>query len=188
MPPATFECVDAVEYLKLLLEPDRLKVVGLVAAHPAPADVVAKEAGLRHRDVLATLAPLLRAGIVEQDQDGSYALVPGALRELAQDLPRPAPPSEVVFFGMTEEEGEILARFFRGRRLTEIPSGHAKRLVVLERLALEFEPGRRYAEAEVNEILGAFHDDHVSLRRHLVDEGLLDRAAGEYWRSGGRVT
>ncbi len=142
---------------------------------------------MRPRDVLATLAPLVRAGIVVQEGDGQYRLEPSGLRELARDLPQPTPPADIVFAGMTEEEGEVLARFFRGRRLTEIPATRSKRLVVLERIALEFEPGVRYAEAEVNEILSAFHEDHVSLRRYLVDEGLLDRAEGTYWRSGGRV-
>ncbi|MBS3942013.1 MAG: DUF2087 domain-containing protein [Actinobacteria bacterium] len=88
---------------------------------------------------------------------------------------------------MTEQEAEVLGRFFTGERLTEIPSSRSKRLVVLERLALEFEPGRRYAEPEVNDLLGRFNDDYASLRRYLVDEGLLDREAGVYWRSGGRV-
>jgi hypothetical protein len=58
---------------------------------------------------------------------------------------------------------------------------------VLQRLALEFEPGVRYPEAEVDRILGRFHDDHATLRQALVDEGLLDRAHGTYWRAGGRV-
>jgi hypothetical protein len=30
--------------------------------------------------------------------------------------------------------------------------------------------------------------DHVTLRRYLVDYRLLDREAGEYWRSGGWVS
>jgi hypothetical protein len=30
-------------------------------------------------------------------------------------------------------------------------------------------------------------DDHAALRRYLVDEGLLGRGAGEYWRTGGTV-
>jgi hypothetical protein len=62
-----------------------------------------------------------------------------------------------------------------------------KRRIVLERIALEFEPGRRYDEAEVNVIVGAFFNDHAALRRYLVDEGFLDRDHGVYWRSGGRV-
>ena len=58
---------------------------------------------------------------------------------------------------------------------------------MLERIALEFEPGRRYDETEVNTIVGAFFTDHASLRRYLVDEGFLDREPGDYWRAGGRV-
>ncbi len=45
----------------------------------------------------------------------------------------------------------------------------------------------RYAEREVNAIIQRRHDDAATLRRYLVDEGLLDRAAGEYWRIGGTV-
>ena len=37
----------------------------------------------------------------------------------------------------------------------------------------------------VNLILGRRHQDTAALRRYLVDEGLLDRAEGHYWRSGG---
>ena len=63
---------------------------------------------------------------------------------------------------------------------------------MLQRIALEFDIGRRYSEPEVNEILGAFNPDWSTLRRGLIDEGLLDRetAGGGnlYWRSGGRVT
>jgi hypothetical protein len=39
----------------------------------------------------------------------------------------------------------------------------------------------------VNVIVGAFFNDHAALRRYLVDEGFLDREAGLYRRSGGRV-
>jgi hypothetical protein len=71
--------------------------------------------------------------------------------------------------------------------LLGIPTVRHKRLVVLDLLAQEFEPGRRYPERTVNLMLGRWHDDTAALRRHLVDEGFLDRAQGEYWRSGGTV-
>jgi hypothetical protein len=178
--------MDALGYLKHLLDPDRLKVVGLVAVEPRSADELSGGTGLTRRDVLECLAPLVRAGIVAED-GGTYRLVSEALRDLARELPQPAPPDRSVFHGMTEGEAQVLARFFRGERLTEIPASRSKRLVVLERIALEFEPGVRYPEAAVNEIVGSFHLDHAALRRHLVDEGFLDRDSGEYWRSGGRV-
>jgi hypothetical protein len=58
---------------------------------------------------------------------------------------------------------------------------------VLGRIALEFEPGVRYDEPTVNAVVGRFHADHAALRRYLVDEGLLSREGGEYWRTGGPV-
>ena len=52
---------------------------------------------------------------------------------------------------------------------------------------MEFDIGVRYPEKRVNEVLKRFHADSASLRRHLVDEGLLSRERGMYWRSGGPV-
>jgi hypothetical protein len=45
----------------------------------------------------------------------------------------------------------------------------------------------RYPEREVNALLAVWHPDTAALRRYLVDEGLLTREAGLYWRSGGWV-
>jgi hypothetical protein len=55
--------------------------------------------------------------------------------------------------------------------------------VVLEYLAARFDEGIDYAEPEVNDRLGQFHEDYASLRRCLVDEGLLTRTAGVYRRT-----
>jgi hypothetical protein len=69
-------------------------------------------------------------------------------------------------------------------RLVAIPVQHKKRLVVLRWLAEEFQPGRLYPEADVNRILARRHPDFWALRRHLVDEELLQRDHGVYWRTG----
>lgn len=179
--------MDPYDLLRVLLDPTRLAVVGAIATRErTPADV-ADLADTDERTVLETLAPLLADGLVVSE-DGRYRIDQVVWREVArQASPPPTPADERLYLGMTEDEAQIIARFFRGGRLVDIPSSHGKRLVVLERLALEFEPGRRYPETEVNEILGAFHADYASLRRYLVDEGLLDREQGEYWRSGGRI-
>jgi hypothetical protein len=82
----------------------------------------------------------------------------------------------------------VLAHFLDADgRLHTIPSKRSKLLVVLDFLAQAFEPGLRYPEARVDEILGEFHPDHAALRRYLVENGFLDRADNHYWRSGGTV-
>jgi hypothetical protein len=100
----------------------------------------------------------------------------------ASERPVPDPTDDVP-----EDDARILRRYFRGGRLTQIPPQRSRKLVILNRLAQEFDVGSRYSERQVNAILRRFHEDVASLRRFLVDEGLLDRASGEYWRSGGSV-
>jgi hypothetical protein len=178
--------VDPDELLRTLLEPARLAVVGAVALSARDVDEVVAATGVERDEVVRTLAPFVQAGLVARE-GSRFRVVDEAWSAVAQRLPRPAPPDPRIAFGMTDDEAGILGRFFSGTRLVELPAQRSKRLVVLERLALEFEPGRRYDEPEVNAILRRFHDDHATLRRALVDEGLLDRASGRYWRSGGRV-
>jgi hypothetical protein len=81
----------------------------------------------------------------------------------------------------------VLRAFMRDGRLEQVPASRGKRLVVLDHIAMVFEPGTRYAEEDVNTMLSAFHPDYAALRRYLVDEGFLSREAGTYWRSGGTV-
>lgn len=67
-----------------------------------------------------------------------------------------------------------------------MPAKRKTRLVLLDRVAQAFEPGRHYSDADVNQVLKALTAGHAALRRYLVDEGLMDRTAdGTYWRSGG---
>jgi hypothetical protein len=57
-------------------------------------------------------------------------------------------------------------------------------LVVLRWLARQLRPSRRYPEAVVNAVLGRIHPDFATLRRLLVDEELMQRQRGLYWRAG----
>ncbi|HEV2140478.1 MAG TPA: DUF2087 domain-containing protein [Candidatus Dormibacteraeota bacterium] len=69
-------------------------------------------------------------------------------------------------------------------RLITIPVQRKKRLAVLRWLVEDFQPGRLYAESEVNRIISRRHADFASLRRFLVDEELMQRRRGVYWRTG----
>lgn len=173
--------------LSMLLDAHRLAVAGALVGVWRTSAELAAHTGLDPRRVLGAIADLRLVDLVEADGD-RYTLPPDRLRRAAGEVAEaelPMDPS--IGFGMTDDERDVLVRFFQGRTLVEIPVNRAKRLVVLERLSLEFDVGRRYREPEVVEVLRAFHPDHAALRRHLVDEGFLDRRQGEYWRSGGRV-
>jgi hypothetical protein len=175
---------DGDELLGLLAEPVRLRVAAaLVLGRRTPVDI-AQAADVDKRVALQALTRLEAGGLAERDGDG-WRFVADRLTASARAA---APRRPAEDHGATDPAAAmVLGRYLRGGRLLSIPSARGKRLVILDHLARMFEPGVRYPEREVNAYLRAFHDDVAALRRYLVDEGLLSREAGVYWRSGGPV-
>ncbi len=183
--------VRPADALLLLADPERLAIAGTLVADPLDVDALVARTGLDRRVVLVALGDLRSAGLVHE-RDGAYTFDRAALRTVAREVTEQSIPMDPsIGFGMTDAERAILERYFSGRVLDEIPQQRAKFQIVLQRLALEFDLGRRYSEAEVNDRLHPFNTDWSTLRRGLVDEGYLDREHVEgvtwYWRSGGRV-
>ncbi len=86
----------------------------------------------------------------------------------------------------THEVERVLRAFTSEGRIVLLPARWSKKLVLLDVVAQSFEPGRAYAETEVNAIMREWYaHDWVSLRRYLVDAGMLDRRDAWYWRIGG---
>ena len=82
-------------------------------------------------------------------------------------------------------DDSVIQNFTDGAgRLHGIPVQRKKRLAVLRWLVEDFQPGRLYPEADVNRIIARRHPDFAALRRHLVDEELMQRRRGVYWRTG----
>jgi hypothetical protein len=87
------------------------------------------------------------------------------------------------------DPSDQLRAFISRGRITAIPARRTRRRLLLNQVAQAFEPGRRYPEAVVDEVLKQVFDDHCALRRYLVDEQFMSRtAAGVYWRAGGTVS
>lgn len=176
--------LTATEFLRVALDPHRLAVLGLAATGPLNIHDAAHQLSITVGQVRRAVSRLVEVGLL----DANLALDHAALRALAATMPDDEPVSPLVLEGpWSEDEKDILGRFFIGTRLQEIPAQNGRRRVVLERLAQEFEVGLRYSEKEINSMLQLFHPDYAALRRYMVDEGFLARADGSYWRSGGRV-
>jgi hypothetical protein len=79
-------------------------------------------------------------------------------------------------------EKKVLRTFMEGDQIQAIASGYKKWLVLLKWVANRFETGRRYTEQEVNEIIQRHHPDYALFRREMVDNGLMERENGIYWR------
>ena len=87
--------------------------------------------------------------------------------------------------GLLADPPDQLRAFIRDGRITAVPAKRTRRLLLLDQVAQAFEPGRKYSEAAVDEVLKTIFDDHCALRRYLVDEAFMSRnAVGVYWRAG----
>ena len=177
--------LDAGRLAGLLADDDRRRVFAAIELGGTTLDTAATLAGLPTPRVAKALSTLAGAGLVVQGDEGGLYVVGAAFQVAAREaLSRPASDEHGDRSG---EARRVFDAFVREGRLTQIPTSRQKRLVLLDWLAQDFDPGTRYSEPMVNLILGKRHADTAALRRYLVDEGFLDRAGGEYWRAGGTV-
>jgi hypothetical protein len=81
-------------------------------------------------------------------------------------------------------EAKIVRAFIRDGRLVTIPAREKRRQVIYRYLRDQvFTEDRSYPEKEVNQRLALFHPDVATIRRGMVDGGLVTREAGEYRRA-----
>jgi hypothetical protein len=80
-------------------------------------------------------------------------------------------------------DARVIRAFIRDGRLTTIPSRERRRQVIYRFLRDQvFTEDRAYPEREVNQLLALFHADVATIRRGMVDAGLVTRRDGEYRR------
>ena len=88
---------------------------------------------------------------------------------------------------ITEEEKQhIVETFFSSTRplvLKSFSPKEKKKVVILGKIAEQFEYGKKYSECEVNEILKPIYDDYMTIRRYLIMYGFMERTKDgrQYW-------
>jgi len=165
----------------LLAESTRMRVFAAVVLGASTPPEIADGTQLTLRDIVGALRRLIEGGLVE-DRDGVLTARTDAFQEAVRAHGRTR---ETAVLDPDSVRAGVLRAFIVDGRLVSIPATRSKRRVVLEHLARTFMPGVRYPEREVDAMLRAWHPDHAALRRYLVDEDLLARDAGTYWRIGG---
>jgi DNA-binding transcriptional ArsR family regulator len=184
--------------LKALSDASRLRIVGLLAAHPHAVAELASALSLSPGTVVHHLKRLQAAGLVGSRPSHPYmvyslrlealqsvgrqldVLEKGGEAEDVANLPGPDGQPLPAF------DAKVLRAFFADGRLVSIPAQEKKREAVLRYLLERCfpEPDQVWPEKEVNGRLAIYHQDVASLRRYLVDGGYLTRAAGQYQRAG----
>jgi predicted transcriptional regulator len=174
------------QFFRALADASRLRILGILAGRECSVEELASLLKVKPPTVSHHLNKLKELGLVRMRQDGTthhYSLDEEALARLSKDV---LTPEKMVSLADNVEgdafERKVLRDFFDGERLRQIPANLTKKLVILRWLAGQFEPGVRYPEREVNEILKRYHEDSAELRRGMIDHRLMGREHGVYWR------
>jgi predicted transcriptional regulator len=181
---------ELLSFYKALADANRLKIVGLLAARSYSVEELAALLKLRPSTVSHHLARLAEAGLVSAHTESYYSvykLEEAALEERTRRLlSREDFTAAIADMDLDGYDRKVVADFCRrDGSLKIIPAQRKKLEAVLRYVVRVFEPGRRYPEREVNELLARFHADTASLRRELVGYGLMQRegGGGMYWRT-----
>jgi biotin operon repressor len=180
---------ELVDFYKALADPNRLKIVGLLAGHPYSVEELAALLKLKPSTVSHHLSRLTQAGLVSAKTESYYnvyRLEEQALEEKTRRLlSREDFTTAIADVDLDTYDRKVIADYSRkDGSLKTIPAQRKKLEAILRYVVKAFEPGRRYSEKKVNEILSGYHEDTASLRRELVGSGLMKRegGGGEYWR------
>jgi DNA-binding HxlR family transcriptional regulator len=175
-------------FFKAMADSNRLKIVGLLSQQPYSVEQLAALLSLRPPTVSHHLKLLSEAGLVSARAESYYniyQLEPGVLEKVAKSLvAQDRLPTMAGEVDLDAYDRMVLRNTLQpDGRLKVIPAQRKKRDVVLRHILKAFQPGVRYTEKQVNEILAGFHEDTATLRRELIMNKLMQRAEGEYWRT-----
>jgi biotin operon repressor len=180
---------EVMNILKALAEPNRLRIVGLLAERPHSVEDLSSRLGVSMSTVSHHLSRLAGADLVRARAEGYYSiysLQPEVLTAFARNfLHKERQPNPVAASAGSRFEKQVLTTFTsEDGRITAFPVQEKKYLVLLRYVVREFHPGIRYPEKKVNQILSRFNEDTARLRRSLVDYGFMARegGGGRYWR------
>lgn len=113
---------------------------------------------------------------------GRLRALNGALQRLSKEQFAREAAETPGLVDLPEDDQRILRSYLRGETITELPVGPRRMQALLRWLVTRFEPGRRYPERELNEIIKRHHPDFATLRRAMIDYKFMARERDVYWR------
>lgn len=93
--------------------------------------------------------------------------------------------SDERFVSTKKEREKVFNVFLDDQgRATQIPKKEKKRIILIQKLAENFVPERHYTEKEINAIISEMFTDYVTIRRYLIEYGILGRTVDGtiYWK------
>ena len=183
MPEADVQALLA--FFKAMANESRLRIVGLLAERERSVQELAQLLDLKEPTVSHHLAVLKDLGVVTSRPEGVvrwHALKPDAIADIAKSMFEARDMSILIAPAPSKDDRDIAPFLKPDGSLTRLPAGRRKRWLLWRRFVRDFETGRRYPEAEVNEILQRRHWDSATIRREMIGWRMLAREGGIYWR------
>jgi predicted transcriptional regulator len=185
----TGDSTELVSIFKALADASRLKIVGLLAQQPYTVEQLAAMLNLKASTISHHLSKLAEVGLVSAKAEGYYSVYQLEKEALSGNMQRIFSSEQIAAVtaevDMDAFDRKIVKDYsLPDGRLKTLPAQRKKLEAILRHVVSAFEPGTRYSEKKVNEILARFHEDTASLRRELVGSRLMQRegGGGEYWR------
>lgn len=183
------DSVELIDVFKALADSSRLKIVGLLAQQPCTVEQLAAMLGLKAPTISHHLSKLAEVGLVSARAEGYYNVYRLETTALDDHMRRITSSEQIAAVSATVDldafEKKVVKDFsLPDGKLKTIPAQRKKLEAILRYVVRAFDPGIRYSEKQVNEILSRFHADTATLRRELVGYKLMQRegGGGEYWR------
>jgi hypothetical protein len=175
---------EILSFVKAMASAERLRIIGVLARGKASQSQIAGQSGMPVREVFNHLAFLVNVGVIHE-ADGIYDLDEKAIESFARGQFEGKRPSYEASQEEPEDVRKVLKSFLNADgSLKQFPLQDNKMLIILNFIVDAFAYDTNYTEKEVNTILRRFHVDTATLRRYLVDNGLMARESDgtRYWR------
>jgi DNA-binding HxlR family transcriptional regulator len=164
-------------FFKATGQPERLRILGLLAERPYTIPELAVTLRLKETAVTHHLRALQTAGLVAQQkevQPPTFYFTASGLHVLQNIIEGNVIPEDL--------EARVRREYVINGRLQAIPRQPEEQAVILRWMAEKFEPERRYTETEVTDLVQQYCDQPLMLRRILADHHFLRQTGRQYWR------
>jgi hypothetical protein len=181
MNSASMDQEELLNFMKSLADAERIKIAGLLGVEALTTSQVAERLGIKPSQAHHHLEQLVANGLAHREGN-AFRLDTGAVEKLTRKVLAQSHPPAPDYVGDEFEVKTLRGYLSLDGTLKSIPTQHKKLMVILKHLAGDFQLGVKYPESQVNQMLRRFHEDTAALRRYMVDNGLLEREKGIYWK------
>ena len=172
---------EVLDFVKAMASVERLRVIGALVRGRATQAEIAEQLHVPLGDVFQHLAFLTHVGVV-REEEACYELNEKAIETLARGQFEGKGPQ---YEEQPEDVRKVLKAYLNpDGTIRQLPQEGRKMEIILHFILDAFPFDVTFTEKEVNTILRRFHLDTATLRRNLIDYGLMAREGdgSKYWR------